>query len=128
MLRAFGQEIHRLRSTPFESLVAAPLLPAPPPCPSSLPLSSAAVTRKHPDRIAYFCSAPPLQLHPECTPLRITRGGAHGLILHYTLKGHPKERQLEVGVVMMATGRKPRTHALGLDAAGVAVDAEGAIR
>ncbi len=29
---------------------------------------------------------------------------------------------------MMATGRKPRTHSLGLEAAGVAVDGEGAIK
>ena len=70
------------------------------------------------------------QLHAEATPVRITRGGAHGLIMHYVPKGGaPGElREVQCGLVMVATGRKPRTHALGLEVAGVEVDQEGAIK
>ena len=67
-------------------------------------------------------------MHAETTPVRITRGGAHGLVLHYKVKGSPEEHELQCGVIMMATGRKPRTHALGLDAVGVLLDSEGAIK
>lgn len=50
--------------------------------------------------------------------------------MHYAPKGGaPGElREVQCGLVMVATGRKPRTHALGLEAAGVEVDQEGAIK
>lgn len=70
---------------------------------------------------------PPPQIHGSSVPSRITRGGAHGLTLHFKGKDGA-EQALEVGTVMMATGRKPRTHALGLEAAGVQVDDGGAIK
>lgn len=67
-----------------------------------------------------------IQIHAGCTPLRITRNGNHGLVLHYR-EGNT-EHQLECGLVMMATGRKPRTHNLGLGALGVEMQEDGTIK
>ncbi|GAX74568.1 hypothetical protein CEUSTIGMA_g2017.t1 [Chlamydomonas eustigma] len=69
-----------------------------------------------------------VKLHPHSTPVRISRGGAFGYILHYLTQGDAVVKQLECGLVMMATGRKPRTYALGLDKVGVELDSEGAIK
>jgi glutathione reductase (NADPH) len=51
----------------------------------------------------------------------ITRGAA-GLVVMMS-----RGRTVEVDTVLMATGRVPNTQALGLEAAGVAVDGRGAI-
>lgn len=50
---------------------------------------------------------------------------AHGKVLHFSRDG--KTERLEVDAILVATGRRPNTAHLGLDAAGVHVDPRGAV-
>lgn len=61
-------------------------------------------------------------------PVSVAKGGQHGFLL--TLRSSPggEEKVLDVGLVMFATGRKPRTHDLGLESVGVQLDTEGAVK
>ena len=64
---------------------------------------------------------------PSTEPVSIAKGGENGYLL--TVKSAAgEERVLDVGLVMFATGRKPRTHDLGLESVGVQLDAEGAVK
>ncbi|EFJ53152.1 hypothetical protein VOLCADRAFT_78818 [Volvox carteri f. nagariensis] len=69
-----------------------------------------------------------VHVHPGCQPTRIEKKGEHQLVLHYRDSRGAGEQQLEVAMVMMATGRKPRVEGLGLEAVGVALDSSGAVQ
>ncbi|KAG1659727.1 hypothetical protein FOA52_012267 [Chlamydomonas sp. UWO 241] len=69
-----------------------------------------------------------IKLHTGATPVRVTRDGAYGLTLVYAPKDSGPEVSMEVGTVMMATGRKPRTADLGLQSLGVDMETDGTIK
>jgi glutathione reductase (NADPH) len=62
-----------------------------------------------------------IRLHACRTPARLDRQGDH---LRLSLMGG---EAVEADAVLFATGREPNTHGLGLDAAGVVCNADGAI-
>lgn len=62
-----------------------------------------------------------VHLHPSQTVHRVERAGERR---HVTLSGG---KQVEVDLVFFAVGRKPRTAGMELEAAGVELDAQGAI-
>lgn len=68
-----------------------------------------------------------INLHPGCTPVKIVKNGEHDYTLHFKDKAGA-EHQLSCGLVMMATGRKPRINGLGLEEAGVEVTKEGVVK
>ncbi|KAG2500152.1 hypothetical protein HYH03_001734 [Edaphochlamys debaryana] len=68
-----------------------------------------------------------IHVHAKCKPTKIEKRGENDLLLHYTdAAGAPVT--LECGLVMMATGRKPRVEGLGLETVGVALDEAGAVK
>jgi len=58
-------------------------------------------------------------------PTRIERRTDGSLLVTLTTAGHAE--QVEADAVMFATGRRPATSGLGLEAAGVALDEQGAV-
>ncbi|MBL8306486.1 MAG: glutathione-disulfide reductase [Rubrivivax sp.] len=63
-----------------------------------------------------------VELHPGSAPSRIARTAA-GWLLSFG-----EDRVREFPWVLNATGRKPNTQGLGLEAAGIGLDAQGAVR
>ncbi|GLC44983.1 hypothetical protein PLESTB_001746700 [Pleodorina starrii] len=68
-----------------------------------------------------------IHVHPGCKPTRIEKKDEQQYVLHYTDE-RGEAGQIECGLVMMATGRKPRVEGLGLEALGVELDSAGAIK
>eukprot|EP00775_Hariotina_reticulata_P005372 gene5372-5607_t len=66
--------------------------------------------------------------HPGHLPTKIEQQAAGQYLVTYRAGADGPEQQLQVGLVMMATGRKPRTQHLGLEAVGVELDSQGAIK
>jgi len=64
-------------------------------------------------------------VHTAAQVLGVRRGDVGPVDVHVRLKG--RELDLTFDEVLVATGRRPRTAGLGLDAAGVALDARGAL-
>jgi mercuric reductase len=64
------------------------------------------------------------EIHAPARILRVT-GGPHGRVVHAEVEG--REREFPVEQVLVATGRRPSTAGMGLEAAGVGVDERGAI-
>ncbi len=62
-----------------------------------------------------------IALHPNCTPQRIEADGTHRRLI--IGDGHA----IHTDLVFFATGRRPATQGLGLEAAGVATSASGAV-
>ncbi|WP_270934066.1 glutathione-disulfide reductase [Falsiroseomonas oryzae] len=71
--------------------------------------------------LADALTAQGIRLNPDVAPTRITRVGEELLL------GLSTNFVREVDAVFFCTGRVPYTHGLGLEAAGVATDANGAI-
>lgn len=65
-------------------------------------------------------------LHPGQLPTKIEKlpDGSFSV----TVKGPEGERTVEVGLVMMATGRKPKSAGIGLEAAGVELGPRGEVK
>lgn len=66
-----------------------------------------------------------ITIHPGSVPTKIEKLQDGSFLLHY--KGADGEHTLPAALVMMATGRKPKTAGLGLEAAGVQLAADGAV-
>lgn len=63
-----------------------------------------------------------------CQPLRVEREGEGAFVVRYS-DPSGAERSVRCGVVMMATGRRPRTRGIGLEDAGVEMDTKsGAVK
>lgn len=60
-------------------------------------------------------------------PVQITAVERHGDVRRITVTVNGTERIVEVDEILVATGRRPNTEGLNLDAAGVEVDARGAV-
>jgi glutathione reductase (NADPH) len=73
-------------------------------------------------RAAAALQAAAIELHPHGTPHRVQQGVGGKLLLIA-----PDERMTEFPWVLNATGRRPNTARLGLEALGIAVDAKGAV-
>jgi glutathione reductase (NADPH) len=71
--------------------------------------------------LAEALAAQGIRLHPDASPARIVAEGA-GRVVHL----HGGET-IAADLVFLATGRAPNTRGLGLDAAGVATAASGAV-
>jgi len=71
--------------------------------------------------LAEAMTAQGIRLNPDVMPTRITRGGGELLL------GLSTNFVREVDAVFFATGRAPNTAGLGLDAAGVRTNADGAV-
>ncbi|KAG2438516.1 hypothetical protein HXX76_005067 [Chlamydomonas incerta] len=68
-----------------------------------------------------------INLLPGCKPTKLEKHGEADLTLHYT-DAAGAAQALKCGLVMMATGRKPRVEGIGLEALGVALDEHSAIK
>ena len=73
-------------------------------------------------RAAAALQAASVELHPAGVPRAVQRG-ANGALLLVA----PDERVTEFPFVLNATGRRPNTARLGLEALGIALDANGAV-
>jgi glutathione reductase (NADPH) len=71
--------------------------------------------------LAEALAAQGIRLNPDVSPTRITRAGEELLL------GLSTNFVREVDAVFFCTGRVPHTEGLGLEAAGVALDANGAV-
>lgn len=69
-----------------------------------------------------------INLHAGELPTSIEKVGEHHYRVTCAKAGGGGERVLEVGLVMMATGRKPKSDDLGLKELGVELDSKGAIK
>eukprot|EP00879_Flechtneria_rotunda_P016082 GHRR01016823.1.p1 GENE.GHRR01016823.1~~GHRR01016823.1.p1 ORF type:complete len:482 (+),score=161.44 GHRR01016823.1:604-2049(+) len=67
-------------------------------------------------------------LHPGFLPTKIEKQGKDKYLVTYHAGNDGPTQQVEVGLVMMATGRHPNTKALSLEAVGVELDNKGAIK
>mmetsp|Transcript_14348 Transcript_14348/g.25057 ORF Transcript_14348/g.25057 Transcript_14348/m.25057 type:complete len:493 (+) Transcript_14348:3-1481(+) len=68
-----------------------------------------------------------VQLHPGCNPTRVEKLADGSSTLYYKEGKEGLEKSMSVGLVMMATGRKPRIEGLGLEAVGVRTTSDGAV-
>jgi len=67
--------------------------------------------------------------HPGKLPTKVTPKDGGGYVVDWKASGEDGgEGQLEVGLVMMATGREPKSKGIGLEALGVQLDKKGAIQ
>ncbi len=73
------------------------------------------------EALAEALGANGIALHPGCVPERIEAHGAHRRLV--LASGHA----IEADLVFFATGRRPATANLGLEEAGVAITATGAV-
>ncbi len=71
--------------------------------------------------ISGYLSDDGVQIHTAVTPTRVDRDGDQ-TVLHLQ-----DGTELRGDVLVVGTGRRPRTHGLGLDSVGVQVDAHGAV-
>ncbi|KAK9829865.1 hypothetical protein WJX72_008342 [[Myrmecia] bisecta] len=67
-----------------------------------------------------------IHLHPESKPTKIEKNADSSYTVHYEQGG--KEGSMQAGLVMFGTGRAPNTKGLGLEALGVQLNDEGAVR
>lgn len=66
--------------------------------------------------------------HPGKLPTRIVKNGEEDYTVFFKSADSDQEESVNVGLVMLATGRKPRTRDIGLEAVGVQLDDKGAIK
>jgi len=76
------------------------------------------------ERLAGYLRAEGLQVVAEATPVRIAQDGGDKVV---TARVAGEQKTFRAEHVLMATGRAPNTQDLGLAAAGVACNADGAI-
>lgn len=69
-----------------------------------------------------------VQVHAGQLPTKIVKSGEGSYTVTYRAGSDGPEQQLEVGLVMMATGRHPRVKGLNLEGLGIEQDSHGAIR
>jgi len=73
------------------------------------------------ESVAEALTAQGIALHPSSLPQRIEADGEHRRLIF------AEDRTISTDLVFFATGRRPATAAIGLEAAGVATDAAGAV-
>eukprot|EP00878_Enallax_costatus_P014556 GHUV01015227.1.p1 GENE.GHUV01015227.1~~GHUV01015227.1.p1 ORF type:complete len:416 (+),score=110.51 GHUV01015227.1:307-1554(+) len=69
-----------------------------------------------------------IHLHPGNLPTKVVKHADEHYTVTYRAGADGPEQTVDVGLVMMATGRKPRTKGLNLESVGVSLDHSGAVK